>query len=76
MKRSWIITLAIGIPLVILGIIVFGRAGGQTTISDPATETRQVPGEQRKAILDSMRKHNKDLSKQDIERMRKSIGGK
>ena len=74
MKQLIIMIAAGGTILVAVAVLAVWGCSGKVKMTDPVQETRQVPEEQKKEITDSLSKQNKKMSKQDLNRLRKSLG--
>lgn len=76
MKQLIIFICIGGVILIAISVATVWGCSGKVKMTDPVNEVREVPEDEKQAIIDSLSKHNKKLSKQQLERMRKSLGGK
>ena len=78
MKQLIIFICVGGLILIAISVLAVWGCSGKVKMTDPVNinEVRQVPEDEKQAIIESLKKHNKKMSKQELERMRKSLGGK
>ena len=76
MKQVIIFICLGGVVLIAVSVLAVWGCSGKVKMTDPVNEVRQVPADEKQAIIESLKKHNKTMSKQELERMRKSLGGK